>query len=176
MMTTAIQEQVVLVNEQDEALGAMEKMEAHRTASLHRAFSVFVFDDRGRLLLQQRAEGKYHSGGLWTNTCCGHPRPGEEIGAAAKRRLNEEMNILIDMEPRFRFLYRAALDNELHEHELDHVFFARFSGIPRPDPSEVMAWRYVPVAEVDEELTRDPDRYTVWFQKCWNEVREHLER
>lgn len=175
-MATDSQEQVVLVNEQDETLGSMEKIEAHRTASLHRAFSVFVFDDQGRLLLQQRAKEKYHSGGLWTNTCCGHPRPGEEIGAAAKRRLNEEMNILIDVHPRFRFLYRAALDNELHEHELDHVFFARFSGIPAPDPSEVQAWRYVPIVQVDEELKRDRDRYTVWFQKCWNEVRQHLDR
>lgn len=168
------EELVVLVNERDDAIGTMGKLRAHQEGALHRAFSVFLFDDQGRLLLQQRAAGKYHSAGLWTNTCCSHPRPHESIRDAAKRRLQEEMGIATELEQRFSFIYRAALDNGLQEHELDHVLFGRFTGPAMPDPSEVGDWKYVSPDALDEELKNHPERYTVWLLECWQRVREEL--
>lgn len=168
------EEQVVLVNERDEAIGTMGKLRAHQEGALHRAFSVFLFDDQGRLLLQRRAAGKYHSARLWTNTCCSHPRPQEDIVDAAQRRLQEEMGIHAELEPRFCFIYRAALDNDLHEHELDHVLFGRFSGPAEPDPSEVSEWKYMALDALEAELTNDPERYTVWLRECWQRVREEF--
>ncbi|HRD53105.1 MAG TPA: isopentenyl-diphosphate Delta-isomerase [Flavobacteriales bacterium] len=168
------EEQVVLVNERDEAIGTMGKLRAHQEGALHRAFSVFLFDDQGRLLLQQRAAGKYHSAGLWTNTCCSHPRAHESIADAARRRLQEEMGIAAEMEQRFSFIYRAALDNGLQEHELDHVLFGRFTGSVTPDPSEVDNWKYVSPEALDEDLRNHPERYTVWLRECWQRVREEL--
>lgn len=168
------EEQVVLVNERDESVGTMGKLRAHQEGALHRAFSVFLFDDQGRVLLQRRAAGKYHSAGLWTNTCCSHPRPQETIIDAAKRRLMEEMGIATEVEHRFHFIYRAALDNGLQEHELDHVLFGRFAGPAIPDPKEVGDWKYVSADALDEELKNHPDRYTVWLRECWQRVREEL--
>ena len=168
------EEQVVLVNERDESVGTMGKLRAHQEGALHRAFSVFLFDDQGRVLLQRRAAGKYHSAGLWTNTCCSHPRPQETIIDAAKRRLMEEMGIATEVEHRFHFIYRAALDNGLQEHELDHVLFGRFAGPAIPDPKEVGDWKYVSADALDEELKNHPHRYTVWLRECWQRVREEL--
>ena len=121
-------EEVVLVNEKDEAIGTMEKMAAHEKALLHRAFSVFVFNKNGDLLMQQRAHSKYHSGGLWTNTCCSHPRPGEHVADAANRRLQEEMGFTTSLNKAFDFTYKAAFDNGLTEHEFDHVFIGIYEG------------------------------------------------
>ena len=168
--TSMEEELVVLVNERDEALGTMGKMEAHRGGHLHRAFSVFVFDAQGRILLQKRAATKYHSGGLWSNTCCGHPRPCETLEQAAHRRLKEEMGIDRYASPEFSFIYRTALPNGLFEHELDHVLFAQFDGVAEPSPDEVEQWRYVEPHELTSELAEHPERYTAWLRLCWQEV------
>ena len=169
-----IEELVLLVNERDEPVGTMGKLRAHQEGALHRAFSVFLFDDAGRLLLQRRAAGKYHSPGLWTNTCCSHPRPDEAVADAARRRLMEEMGIDTAVEHRFSFLYRAGFENGLIEHELDHVFFGRWNGDARPNPDEVDEWTYIHLDELDAELTRHPERYTAWLRICWEQVREAL--
>jgi isopentenyl-diphosphate delta-isomerase len=170
------EELVVLVNERDEAIGTMGKLEAHRTGALHRAFSVFLFDGQGRLLLQRRAQGKYHSAGLWTNTCCSHPRPGEPVIDAARRRLREEMGIEAALEHRFSFIYKASFDNGLHEHELDHVFFGAFSGEPRPAPNEADDWQYLHPDRIEAGLSAHPERYTVWLRECWPLLRAELNR
>ncbi|HEV2862406.1 MAG TPA: isopentenyl-diphosphate Delta-isomerase [Pyrinomonadaceae bacterium] len=158
------EEQVILVDERDRELGAAEKLSAHRSGSLHRAFSVFVFDGRGRLLLQRRAGGKYHSGGLWSNTACGHPRPGEATDAAARRRLREEMGIECELREAFEFVYRAELGGALVEHEYDHVFVGLSEGEPAPDPSEVGAWRWVSMEELRGDLREAPDSYSTWLR------------
>lgn len=157
------EERVVLVDGNDAVLGSEEKLRAHQTGALHRAFSVFVVNDEGRLLLQRRARGKYHSAGLWTNTCCGHPRPGENVGAAATRRLQEEMGFSCQLAPRGSFIYQAALDNGLVEHELDHLFVGRFNGDPAPDPLEAEAWAWTSWSRVEEECAERPERFTVWL-------------
>ncbi|MBX2971758.1 MAG: isopentenyl-diphosphate Delta-isomerase [Flavobacteriales bacterium] len=160
-------EHVILVNEQDDVLGAMEKHEAHRRGVLHRAFSIFLFDAEGRVLLQQRAADKYHSASLWTNTCCSHPRPGEDTAAAATRRLKEEMGMDARLEHRFTFTYRADVGHALTEHELDHVFFGPARGTPTPDPTEVQDWRYVEVEALSAEIAAHPERFTAWLRICW---------
>ena len=172
--TTAMEEQVLLVNERDEAVGTMGKLEAHQVGALHRAFSVFLFDERGRLLVQKRAAGKYHSAGLWTNTCCSHPRPHETLVDAARRRLKEEMGIDAPVEHRFSFLYKASFENGLHEHELDHVLFGSWSGPAEPHPDEAEDWKYMRLEELDADLRDHPERYTVWLRTCWDQVREHV--
>ena len=157
-------EQVILVDEQDRELGASEKLAAHAAGSLHRAFSIFVFNSEGQLLLQRRARGKYHSGGLWSNTCCGHPRPDESTGVAARRRLREEMNFDCELSAAFEFLYRAELANELIEHEYDHVFVGEFDGVPAPDASEVEGWKWTGLDELRRDLRERPDAYTSWLR------------
>lgn len=171
---TSIEEQVLLVNEHDEAVGTMGKLEAHRSGALHRAFSVFLFDDQGRLMVQKRAACKYHSAGLWTNTCCGHPRPHETLEQAARRRLMEEMGIDTPLVPRFRFHYKAQLENGLIEHELDHVLFGRWNGPAELHPEEAEEWKYMSAEELEHDLTRHPERYTVWLRTCWDQVRAQL--
>lgn len=157
-------EHVVLVDESDTPIGTMEKMEAHKKGLLHRAFSVLLIDTSGRLLLQKRAGDKYHSSGLWTNTCCSHPLPGEEVEEAARRRLLEEMGI--DLQPTFshNFIYRAEFDDGLIEHEFDHVFVGTFDGVPVVNPREVAAWKFVDMAWLKEDIERHPESYTVWFR------------
>lgn len=157
-------EQVIVVDEQDQELGASDKMRAHIEGALHRAFSVFVFDRGGRLLLQRRALAKYHSGGLWSNTCCGHPRPGEATAAAARRRLREEMNFDCELRAAFSFLYRAELENALVEHEYDHVFVGEFNGSPAPDSSEVEEWKWVSMDELRRGLREEPSLYSAWLK------------
>lgn len=170
MVQVPCEDQVVLVNEQDVEIGLMEKLEAHRTGSLHRAFSIFLFDKQGRLLLQKRAMGKYHSAGLWTNTCCSHPRTGEELLDAAHRRLKEEMGLNADLKHRFSFIYRGEVGNGLWEHELDHVFTGMLEGLPKPDPSEVMDFRLVEPDLLEKELSSDPEAYTIWLRECWPQL------
>ena len=159
-------EQVILVDERDQPVGAMEKMEAHRRGVLHRAFSIFVFDREKRLILQQRAAGKYHSAGLWTNTCCSHPRPGESTADAARRRLQEEMGFTCPLEERFSFAYRAELGNGLVEHELDHVFFGQFDGKPEVNPEEAAAYRRISIADLEREVAANPAQFTEWLKIC----------
>ncbi|HMV30910.1 MAG TPA: isopentenyl-diphosphate Delta-isomerase [Gemmatimonadales bacterium] len=158
------EERVILVDPDNQAVGWLEKLRAHREGRLHRAFSVFVFDPAGALLLQRRAIEKYHSGGRWSNTCCGHPRPGEDTAAAAARRLEEEMGFRCPLHPAFAFRYRTRVGPELLEHEHDTVFVGGFEGTPRPDPAEVAEWRHVPLPRLGSEVRRAPNRYTVWLR------------
>ncbi|HEX7070523.1 MAG TPA: isopentenyl-diphosphate Delta-isomerase [Rhodothermales bacterium] len=154
---------VTLVDSQDRVVGTAGKLEAHREALLHRACSVVLFNRRGEILLQQRSREKYHSGGLWSNTCCTHPRPDEEPLAAASRRLTEEMGLTCALEPAFAFLYRAELDGGLVEHEYDHVFVGRADADPRPDSREVSAWRWQHPDAVRRDLDARPETFTAWF-------------
>lgn len=150
----------------------MEKMEAHLRGVLHRAVSVFVFDSAGRMLLQRRAAAKYHSGGLWSNSCCSHPRPGERTADAAIRRLQEELGFRCPLEHAFSFVYRADVGGGLIEHEFDHVFLGRFDGEPVPDPAEVEGWRWTDPAEVAAEMEAHPDRFTYWFHTAFRQFVE----
>ncbi len=163
-------EHVVLVNANDEAIGEMEKMEAHQKGELHRAISVFVFDKEGRLLLQQRALSKYHGGGLWTNTCCSHPYPGETPLDAATRRLQEEMGFSVPLEHMLSFTYRAEVENGLIENEFDHVFAGIYEGEVQPDEDEVADFKYVSMQEIRADLDRSPANYTQWFRIVFPDV------
>ena len=165
-------EQVILVNEQDIELGVMEKMEAHEKALLHRAFSIFIFNDRHELLLQQRAISKYHSGGLWTNTCCSHPRPGEAVADAALRRLKEEMGFETALSKAFDFTYKAPFSNGLTEHEFDHVFTGTYNGVIEPNTDEVESHAYYSLAAIDDMLQKNPEDFTVWFHIAFPKVRD----
>ncbi|MEM7107843.1 MAG: isopentenyl-diphosphate Delta-isomerase [Bacteroidota bacterium] len=164
-------EHVVLVDDKDEVLGTMEKLEAHQKGLLHRAFSVMVFNSFGELMLQKRASSKYHSGGLWTNTCCSHPRMGETTEEAAKRRLFEEMGI--DLSPifKYKFIYRAELDQNLIEHEYDHVFTAVFDGSPELNEEEAEDWRFVPISKLRQDIAENPSNYTEWFKIIMEQYR-----
>src|ERR1700755_2422543 len=157
-------EQMILVDAQDREVGVGEKMQTHVEGALHRAFSVFVFDSEKRLLLQKRARTKYHSGGLWSNTACGHPRPGEATVRAARRRLHEEMGFDCELREAFEFIYRAELDGALVEHEYDHVFVGAYEGAPVPDPSEVEDWRWVTMEDLRRDLQAEPKRYSYWLK------------
>ena len=138
---------VVLVDNKDRELGTMEKMEAHEKGLLHRAFSVFLFNKKGEMLLQRRALDKYHSAGLWTNACCSHPKPDEEVQSAANRRLGEELGISAELNHQFSFYYKSDYENGLSEHELDHVFFGNFDEEPQLNPEEAMDWKYMAMDE-----------------------------
>ncbi len=157
-------EEVVLVNEKDAPIGSMEKLEAHQKGVLHRAFSILLYNDQGELLLQKRAADKYHSGGLWTNTCCSHPRPQESTLEAAQRRLTEEMGIDVPLKQAFSFIYKIDFDSGLTEHELDHVFIGTFNGEPILNPAEASEWKYTQPARVMEDIKKHPDKYTFWFR------------
>lgn len=167
--------EVILVDATDTPVGRCEKLAAHRAGVLHRAFSVFIFDADGRWLLQRRHPDKYHSGGLWTNTCCSHPQPGQETIDAALLRLRQEMGIDVPLKPLFQFLYHAQFDNGLAEHELDHVLVGRFDGAPLPNPAEVCDWRWVDSATLMKEMATDSERFTVWFREAAGRVLDHVE-
>lgn len=158
-------EMLILVDGNDVPVGFDTKLDIHKRGALHRAFSVLIFDGRGRLMLQRRARRKYHSAGLWTNTCCGHPRPGEETGLAAKRRLREEMGFDCDLGKVAAFTYRALLPNGLVEHEYDHVYVGRFDGEPEPDPAEASEWRWLDTTALREAVAARPDDFTIWFRE-----------
>ncbi len=155
--------QVILVDSLDTPLGTMEKMEAHRRGVLHRAFSIFIMNSKGELLLQRRALTKYHSPGLWSNTCCSHPSPGEETQLAANRRLQEELGFQTVLQPIFTFVYMASFDNGLTEHEYDHVFFGRYDGEIKIDPTEIDDIAFETPAIVRKQLVNTPERFTAWF-------------
>lgn len=157
-------EEVILVDELDNAIGKMEKIEAHQKGILHRAFSVFIFNSNGEMLLQQRALNKYHSAGLWTNTCCSHPRPNEDTLAAANRRLKEEMGINTQLEPKTHFIYKTVFDNNLTEHEFDHVFFGKSDQMPDINPLEVESYAWLSTEKIAADIDQNPAKYTSWFK------------
>lgn len=162
-------EKVILVDVNDIAIGEMEKMEAHRKGLLHRAFSVFIFNSKGELLLQRRALNKYHSPGLWTNTCCSHPRPNESTIDGAKRRLFEEMGMETELQHHFSFTYHATLDNDLIEHEFDHVFTGITDQLPTINLTEVNSHKYLNLDELKMDIHLNPQNYTIWFKIILNE-------
>ncbi|MCW5910680.1 MAG: isopentenyl-diphosphate Delta-isomerase [Cyclobacteriaceae bacterium] len=157
-------EEVILVDAQDRETGTMEKLEAHRRGLLHRAFSILIFNREGELMLQQRSLNKYHSGGLWTNTCCSHPRPGETAIEAGKRKLAQEMGFDCDLSYSHKFIYKVELDNDLIEHEWDHVLVGFYDADPIPNREEVMDWKFVTLPEVREDIRQNPHLYTRWFK------------
>lgn len=167
-------DEVVLVNEQDEEIGFMPKLEAHQKGVLHRAFSVFIFNTNGEILLQQRALGKYHSEGLWSNTCCSHPLPHESTASGAVRRLQEEMGIQTSLSFLYSFLYKAELDNGLTEHELDHIFWGISDKEPIINTAEVSNYKYISVNDLINDLEENPDKYTEWLKICFNEVADKI--
>jgi isopentenyl-diphosphate delta-isomerase len=171
---------VILVDEKDEPVGVAEKMKTHQQGWLHRAFSVFIFNPKGEMLLQQRALHKYHSGGLWTNACCSHPNPGEEIVLAARRRLKEEMGFDVPVEKVFDFMYRAEFENGLTEHEFDHVFAGEYDSVVDYNQNEVMDYCYQDMQGIRRSLYENPEKYTTWFhlafpgiEEWWNRSYKH---
>lgn len=170
-----IEEQVILVNEQDEPIGLMNKMEAHEKAVLHRAFSVFVLNDKNEVMLQQRAHHKYHSPLLWTNTCCSHQRAGETNIEAGKRRLFEEMGFETELKELFHFIYKAPFDNGLTEHELDHVMIGYYNDAPVINLDEVESWKWMPIESIKDDMLANLNSYTVWFKIIFDEFYHYLE-
>jgi isopentenyl-diphosphate Delta-isomerase len=168
------QENVILVDENDKEVGTMQKLEAHKKAVLHRAISVFICNSKGQWLLQRRALNKYHSRGLWTNTCCSHPYPGETSIDAAHRRLMEEMGLRASLKELFHFTYKAALDNELTEHELDHVFLGITDAEPKVNTGEVEEWKYITYDKLLDEVGNNPEQFTVWFKEIFQRVNRHV--
>ncbi len=169
-----IEEQVILVNENDEQLGLMPKQEAHVKGVLHRAFSVFVYNDKKELMLQQRALHKYHSPGLWTNTCCSHQRDGESSLDAGKRRLSEEMGFTTSLKETTSFIYKAPFDNGLTEHEFDHILVGSYTGTPQINPDEVAAWKWMDMEAIKSDLEKNPEVYTAWFKIIFDKFYQHL--
>lgn len=169
-----MEELVVLVDEHDNQVGLMPKMEAHEKAILHRAFSVFIFNNQGELMLQQRAATKYHSPLLWTNTCCSHQRDGETSLAAGKRRLQEEMGFVCDLTEVFQFVYKAPFDNGLTEHELDHVMIGTYNGEPNINLEEVASHKWMSLKDVKNDMEDNPQQYTVWFKIIFKEYYHRL--
>ncbi len=167
-------EYVILVDEQDQELGVMEKLQAHQQAKLHRAISVFVFNSKNELLLQKRATTKYHSANLWTNTCCSHPKPKEDTLDAAKRRLQEEMGLHCEIKYAFNFTYLTEFENGLSEHEFDHVFFCFSDDVPKPNPEEVAAYKYLSLPEIETQLKESPQQFTAWFKLIFARVKNEI--
>ncbi len=165
-------ELLILVDEYDNEIGVLDKLAVHQTGVLHRAFSVFIFNSEGELLLQQRAEGKYHSAGLWSNTCCSHPRKDEEVFSAIGRRLKEEMGIECEMQFQFSFIYKFEFDNGLTEHEFDHVYFGKSDEMPRINHLEVKDWKYIHLKALKKEISLNPQNFSAWLKICLPKVIE----
>lgn len=163
-------EKLILVDRRDRQVGTMEKLEAHRKGRLHRCFSIFLMNGKGQTLLQRRALSKYHSGGLWSNSCCGHPRPGEHTVKAAERRLREEFGIACSLKKIHHFLYWTKFKNGLTEHEFDHVLAGYFDGIPQPDPKEILEWKWMSLNELQTDIASSPESYTYWVKACLADV------
>lgn len=168
------EEKVILVDRNDKPIGLMEKMEAHEKGLLHRAFSVFIMNDNGETMLQRRAEGKYHSPGLWTNTCCSHQREGETNIAAGTRRLQEEMGFVTELEEVVSFIYRAPFDNGLTEHEFDHVLIGKYNDLPKINPEEVAEWKWMSLEDIKTDIAQNPATYTEWFKIIFDKFYNHL--
>ena len=167
---------LILVDEKDQTWGKLEKELVHQLGLLHRAFSIFIFNSKGELLLQQRADNKYHSGGLWTNTCCSHPRFGEDLSDAVKRRLNEEMGMKSKTEFAFSFVYNTNFENGLTEHEFDHVFIGMTDDLPKPKELEVKNWKYMNIKLLENDLKQNPLHYTTWLRICFKKVVHHIQK
>ncbi|MCP4600019.1 MAG: isopentenyl-diphosphate Delta-isomerase [Proteobacteria bacterium] len=167
-----MEETLILVDEHDNQVGTGEKMEVHRKGILHRCFSIFIFNSADQMLLQKRAISKYHSGGLWTNSCCSHPRNSEELEEAIHRRLIEEMGFDCEMKEIFTFIYKAELDHGLTEHEYDHVYIGRYDDKITPNPEEADGYEWEEVEKIEKEIKRSPDHYTVWFKIAFAELIE----
>lgn len=165
-----MKEQLILVDEEDNETGAMEKLSVHQRGLLHRAFSVFIFNSKDELILQQRAEEKYHSAGLWSNTCCSHPVAGEEISNTIRRRMKEEMGLQCEVDFKFKFIYEIQFENGLTEHEYDHVYFGESDDIPVPDPAEVKDWRYISLEGLRKEISLNPQDFSEWLKICLPKV------
>jgi isopentenyl-diphosphate delta-isomerase len=172
----SVEENVILVNEYNQEIGTAEKIEAHRKGLLHRAFSIFVLNSKGLLLLQRRAFSKYHSGGLWANTCCSHPRPGELTEAAAQRRLVEEMGFDCKLAEILSFIYRVRLDNNLIEYEYDHVFTGKYNGMPTPNNLEVYDWKWLSIDDLIMNIQQKPYEYAFWLRASIDKVASILKR
>ncbi|MGO3183304.1 MAG: isopentenyl-diphosphate Delta-isomerase [Aequorivita sp.] len=168
------EEKVILVDENDQKIGLMPKQEAHVKGLLHRAFSVFIFNKKNELMLQQRALHKYHTPGLWANTCCSHQRDGESSVDAGKRRLFEEMGFTTDIKETTSFIYKAPFDNGLTEHELDHILVGNFEGDPEINPDEVAAWKWMDLEEVKKDIETNPEIYTAWFKIIFDKFYQHI--
>ncbi len=168
------EEQVILVNESDEQVGTMSKMEAHEKAILHRAFSIFIINERGEIMLQQRAANKYHSPLLWTNTCCSHQRVGESNIDAGKRRLKEEMGFTTELRELFSFIYKAPFDNGLTEHELDHVMLGSYNEQPFINEDEVADWKWMKPEAIKKDISENPQKYTAWFKIIFERFHNHI--
>lgn len=173
--TAMTEELVILVNENDEKIGLMPKQEAHEKALLHRAFSVFIFNDKKELMLQQRALDKYHSPGLWTNTCCSHQRDGETNIEAGKRRLMEEMGFETELKETISFIYKAPFDNGLTEHEYDHILIGYYNDAPILNPEEVANWKWMAIEDIKTDISENPDNYTAWFKIIFDKFYPHLQ-
>lgn len=170
-------EQVILVDHDDRELGLMEKLKAHQNGgTLHRAFSIFIFNKKGETMLQQRAEVKYHGGGLWSNTVCSHPRKGETPVQAAHRRLGEELGFDCEMREVFAFEYEAEMDKGLTEHEYDHVIFGRYDGVPKPNPKEVQDWKWMSLDALKTDLENNPNHYTPWVKISIEDIIKHYKK
>jgi isopentenyl-diphosphate delta-isomerase len=168
-------ELVILVDIQDNETGIQDKLSVHQLGLLHRAFSVFVFNSKNELILQQRADGKYHSPGLWTNTCCSHPKPGEKTIDACKRRLMEEMGMSCDLKFGFSFTYRCEFSNGLTEHEFDHVYVGYTDDLPVLNYTEVKDWKYINIIELENEIQLHPEKFTEWLKICFHKLIEHTQ-
>ena len=168
------EERVILVNERNEQIGTMAKMEAHEKALLHRAFSVFVFNEKNELMVQQRAAHKYHSPLLWTNTCCSHQREGESNIEAGKRRLMEEMGFVTNLSESISFIYKAPFDNGLTEHEYDHILIGHFNNTPNINPEEVASWKWMDLEAIKADMSSHPEIYTEWFKIIFEKFYEHI--
>lgn len=167
-------DKVILVDEHDLELGAIDKMEAHVKGMLHRAFSVFLFNSKKEMLIHQRAAGKYHGGGLWTNACCSHPQPGEANKAGAIERLHFEMGIKCELQKAFSFIYHAPVENGLIEHEYDHVYIGFTDEVPVPHPDEVQDYRWISTADLKQEIASQPEKFTFWFKKAFSMLRTEI--
>jgi isopentenyl-diphosphate delta-isomerase len=167
-------EKIIIVDEKDRQIGTGEKLDVHKKGQLHRAFSIFVFNPKGELLLQKRAAGKYHSPGLWANTCCSHPRAGESLEDAVHRRLKEEMGFDVPLREIFSFMYKVKFGNGLTENEYDHVFIGKFGGKPKPDPEEVGGWKWISLEDLKTDVKKNPERYTYWLKVSLDRLVSHM--
>jgi isopentenyl-diphosphate delta-isomerase len=170
------EEKVILVNQKDESIGLMPKMEAHEKGLLHRAFSVFIFNEKKELMIQQRALSKYHSPGLWTNTCCSHQREGESNIEAGKRRLQEEMGFTTELEDTISFIYKAPFDNGLTEHEFDHILVGNYNEEPQLNPEEAESWKWMELEDVAKDMVDNPSIYTEWFKIIFEKYYQSIKR
>ncbi len=171
-----VMEKIILVDKKDREIGTGEKLEVHKSGKLHRAFSIFVFNRKGELLLQKRAKGKYHSGGLWSNTCCSHPRAGERLEKAVHRRLKQEMGFDCSLKEIFSFVYKVKFENGLYEHELDHVFIGNYGRKPEPDPEEAEGWKWISLNELKKDIQKNPGNYTYWLKVSLDKLDSYMKK